>query len=779
MKRVIEKVTSFLIVFPFVFAVIFFGYFPPKFDVILYTDNIKGEGKCSTYLSSTDDSFAYLYEGTAYFGSELKTLKLPGIRYNVDAVTLFIYDVESADILSIDTSIFGITINHVNKDGLTHPFVKSVSSAVTSQEGVLQHVDLPDPSAGITFSVEGIDFIPGWLWVCYFAFIVIISALLAIGLDIITKKYPTIRIFLLGAASLLSSLLFGAYFCGSFPYVNYTDFLLNWFLLLGVSLIINALTLPWLGSALISLLTIFWYAADYYVISFRGKPIMPADLKAAETAMEVINGYSITPTWKMLISIIAIFIYIALLIWAWKWSKKNLKNQSIQKKVILRGCLIAAAAIIMFFSVNNPAFRALNDFQWDAKVLEGFHREGIVLTFLNSLMSSRVDRPEKYSREIITDYLAEYEGQDVSKPEGIQPVNIIMVMNEAFADLRTNGLDENIDVMPFIDSLKENTIKGDLYISVLGGGTCNTEFEALTGNSLAFLCPGAYPYTENVTSEMFSLAAYLKKLGYETEAFHPNEPYNWNRNMVYPNLGFNSFHSIEDYQNALEEVPYLHSHPADTGDYSYIEKVSEEKTGRSRFLFDVTMQNHSGYDHFEDVTEDETVKEYGSDLPLDARVYLSLIKASDDAVKQLVETYQNSNEPTMIIFFGDHEPGLSVDAQKQINLDVNLNLDFYRTKFFIWTNYASESKENELISANYLPWLILKQGNFPMNPYLQMLEELHGKYPVISSQGVVDADTNVYGNVEEVLDDPLMQKYQNIQYANLFDEIDPAWFEVK
>ena len=248
--------------------------------------------------------------------------------------------------------------------------------------------------------------------------------------------------------------------------------------------------------------------------------------------------------------------------------------------------------------------------------------------------------------------------------------------------------------------------------------------------------------------------------------------------MVYPFLGFERFHSIEDI-GAYAPITFLHNLPSDLGDYQYIKSVKENKGTQPTFLFDVTMQNHSGYEHFEDVVEDETVKQYGGDLSQNARIYLSLIKASDAAVQQLVETYQNSDEPTMIIFFGDHQPGMSAATQAGIYTTVTKNLDFFRTKFFIWTNYETEAQQDISISANYLPWLILERGNFPLPPYVQMLEEVHEKYTIISSQGVIDIDGNVYTGVAEVMDDPLIQKYQYIQYANLFDEIDPAWFEVK
>jgi phosphoglycerol transferase MdoB-like AlkP superfamily enzyme len=275
---------------------------------------------------------------------------------------------------------------------------------------------------------------------------------------------------------------------------------------------------------------------------------------------------------------------------------------------------------------------------------------------------------------------------------------------------------------------------------------------------------------------MFSLASYFWDLGYATDAFHANKAQNWNRNRVYPFLWFDACHSIEAYPSFTEQTS-LHKLPADIADYLYMESVSEAYAGQKRFLFGVTMQNHSGYERFEEVEEDGTVKEYGADIAQDGRVYLSLVRASDKAVQQLVETYRDSDEPTMIVFFGDHQPGLHMDAILGIYTQAQYHLDSYKTKFFIWTNYETEAVENESISANYLPWLILERGNFPLPPYIQMLKEVHEKYPVISSQGVIDAEGNVYDGVSELLEDPLIRKYRYVHYANVFDELDPAWFQ--
>ena len=288
----------------------------------------------------------------------------------------------------------------------------------------------------------------------------------------------------------------------------------------------------------------------------------------------------------------------------------------------------------------------------------------------------------------------------------------------------------------------------------------------------------AYPYTEYVTKPMFSLASYFRENGYLTEAFHASNATNWNRNIVYPNLGFEIFHSIENYPT-IEDKNILHRYITDATDYAFVEQRAAANEGKPRFLFNVTIQNHADYDYFEDVPRAETLAPFADSLDQTAQVYLSLIKVSDASVQQLVEQYKDSAEPTMIIFFGDHQPHLSDEACDQIYTSNGYYLDFFKSKFFIWTNYETETQHGAAISANYLPWLVLERGGFALPPYVQMLKEVHEKYPVISSQGVIDAEGNVYDNVAELADDPLIRKYRYVQYANLFDEIDPAWFEVR
>lgn len=755
------------------FVLLFFGYLRPEFDMVFHVDNIEGEGIAEAYVCPPL-TFSPFYKVGFYFGSELKKATVKGIHYDVKVLNITVSGASAAEFDSFDLIYKGFRLGHFEVENRFTPRDYGYMSISLSEDGDSVHFDFADPDQGTTISFNT-HFAPWWFWLCYAVIVLAVAVLLAFLFGYLAGHLPALSRFLDMAAAIALALLAGCFFCGSLPYLEYRYFLLNWLFLFAAALAINALTLPYLGTVLTMVFTLGWYIANYFVITFRNKPIMPADLKAVGTAAEVMGSYSFRPTWQMILGAVIVLCCAAAVVLRWKKGCPK-EKQPLKRSLTRRGIALVTAAVLVALGVNTPAFKQLNTFAWDAVLLKSFHAEGMVLTYLKGALTSGVKKPEGYSRELVDGFLAEYSADH--EKSGPQPTRIIMVMNEAFSDLRTVGLDERIDVMPFIDSLEENTLEGNLSVSVFGGGTCNTEFEALTGNTLAFLGTGAYPYTENVTEPRFSLASYFRGLGYGTEAFHANEAHNWNRNRVYPNLGFSAFHSIPDYHEALDSVQMLHDLPADTADYAYMEKVDEGYGGKPRFLFNVTMQNHSGYEHWEDVGRVPSVEEYGADLYLDGQIYLSLVYASDQAVKQLVETYRDSDEPTMIIFFGDHQPGLPVFAQREIYTKMSSYLDWYKSEFFIWTNYDTEEARDVAVSANYLPWLILERGNFPLPPFVQLLREVHEKYPVISAMGVVDAEGNIYGSVNDLLDDPLIRKYQYVQYANLFDEIDQAWFEV-
>ena len=775
-KNILRCAKTLPVVLPLLFVLFFFGYLSPCYDVTLHTENAVGKGNVWVSLSAPR-SYDYCYTLYAPLDTENKTVIVKGVHYDVDAFALNFSSISELDLLDYEVQWLGIVLKHIDFKDILTPGEYGRFTLSPTKTGESVHLMVADPENDFTLKVK-INFATTWMWTLYWILFIAIAVLLSVGLDFVLERFPALHFPLASLAGITSVLLAGCFFCNSIVDVEYTPILLNIFLLFGASLALGALTTPLVGTLAVMAGSLLFYIVNYFTILFRGRPVMPADFAAIGTAKEVLGGYQFTPTWKMIFGVIVCAAYVVYLVLIRKAQRKQEKKQSLKTNIIRRVVSAAAGIAVLVVCISNPFFASIDDSAWDNVALFNFHKNGMLLTFVKYARNASAKMPEGYSREIVDGYLEEFRNpSEATTPEGgIQPVNIIMVMNEAFSDLRTSGLNEQIDVMPYIDSLQQDTLEGSLYVSVIGGGTCNTEFEALTGSSLAFFSPGSYPYSQHIKRDLFSLASYFRDRGYITNAFHANEARNWNRDKVYPYLGFDNFYAIDDYPQ-MSEDDYLHSYLSDIANYRFVESVVSENQGKAQFAFNVTMQNHAGYEIWDDVEKAESVKEHGSDLERDAQVYLSLVKASDDAVKQLVETYKGAKEPTMIIFFGDHQPSLSFEAGMEIYGGVLQPLRLLHTRYFIWTNYVSDAGREFDISANYLPWLILKRGNFPLPPYVRMLEAVHEKYPVITSASVVDADGNAYSSVGELADDPLIQMYRYIQYANMFDELDQAWFE--
>jgi phosphoglycerol transferase MdoB-like AlkP superfamily enzyme len=356
----------------------------------------------------------------------------------------------------------------------------------------------------------------------------------------------------------------------------------------------------------------------------------------------------------------------------------------------------------------------------------------------------------------------------VSKP------NVIAIMCESYADLTTVGdFVTNEAVTPFIDGLSNNTIKGTLYVSTYGGGTANTEFEFLTGNSMAFLPNGSIPYQQYISSPTGSLATILKSEGYSTIAVHPYRANGWNRTEVYPNLGFDWFISRADFV----EPELIRKYISDKESYrTLIQQYENKPEGQPIFLFNVTMQNHGDYGvAYDNFDEQISLPEYPNMYP-GTEQYLSLLHESDEALQELIEYFSKTDEPTVICFFGDHLPNLKNDFYETVlgkelsELSSTEMLDLYQTPFLIWANYDIQEQEIDRMSANYLSTLLLQTANVELPDYNKYLSQIYPYFPVINGRTVIDANEVTYDSISLVPDREMINNYSILAYNNLFDK---------
>ena len=284
-------------------------------------------------------------------------------------------------------------------------------------------------------------------------------------------------------------------------------------------------------------------AANYFVLQFRGKPVLPWELKAAKTAATVAGGYDLHWTQQLLTGVLAAAVFIVLAFRLCSGSHRShlsaTTGQAFRFRLFKDALLmlIGFGFVMIFYESGFQARHGIGTDQWD--ISGNYANQGFLLSSMSYLGLKNVQAPDGYSqksvqriRDSIDQSTASMDGTSTAKTV---PQNIIMIMNESLTDYSVfDNFAPSEDVLPFIHSLQENTIKGYLQTPVFGGGTCNTEYESLTGNSLTFLPGGVMPYQMYVTPDTISLNKILQGQGYTGYAMHPFPASNLARRSWWP-----------------------------------------------------------------------------------------------------------------------------------------------------------------------------------------------------------------------------------------------------
>lgn len=506
----------------------------------------------------------------------------------------------------------------------------------------------------------------------------------------------------------------------------------------------------------------------YFVYLFRGEPFQFIDIFSLGTAMEVAGGYEFSLTRE-----IVIFGVLSLCLISLCWRSRDYRLVRTRKwKILMRGltAVFMVGLYVIYLNTGwNGGLGILTDLYRPYKTYQEY---GTTVGFLCVAKYMRLTPPEGYSKKAVQTF-AEVVDVDQSSREGkVKPVNIIAIMNESWADYRMLGEFEVTDpYMEFYDSMKENTIKGHNLVCIRGGGTAKTEYEFLTGNSVKRF-PGMVPYVSYFTHDQYSLVTTLKDQGYRAEAMHPNKGSNWKRTSAYRLLQFDKFYTIDDFELTDQRI---RQHISDQANYEKIIEVVNQKENKeeSYFLFDITMQNHGGYTNTAYKGDVETVGYSDSSV----NQFLSLMKESDDALRYLIEYFEDYEEPTMIIMFGDHYPDLPesftewITGKKYEDSTLEEQQMYYATPFFIWANYDIPEEDGILTSTNYLSTLMLEQTGLQMTPYNQYLSELQAQMPALNHLGYIDADEN-YISWEDIDEnyEKLELQYESLQYNELAED---------
>ena len=509
--------------------------------------------------------------------------------------------------------------------------------------------------------------------------------------------------------------------------------------------------------------------ANYYVWNFRGCPIVAADLASLQTARNVAGNYDYSLGLEGMWATVLTVSFICLVLSTKKKPGMNLKRRIAG---VLAASLLVTGVWGVLFHTDLMKRLDITVSVWMPE--RDYAKNGSLLSFLLTWTYYIVEKPEDYSVEEVEKITKSYVS-DTEEKEGEKKPNIIAIMNESFSDISVDcELETTEDYMPYFRSLTENTVKGNLYVSVLGGNTANTEFEFLTGNSLAFFPSRSIPYNSYVKDTTGSLTWALKQQGYVgMDSIHPYYRDGWNRENVYPLLGFDRFVSIENFRNKK----YIREFVSDETDYERVIETYEEtrkKTKDPFYTFSVTMQNHGGYSGVHGLIEEKIKVTKPSNVDDQVVQYLNLIKESDDAFKKLISYFKKVKEPTIIVMFGDHQPGFtdsvydSLMGAKTTTLGICDTAKMYQVPYVIWANYDIEEETRDM-SANYLSSYLLKISGLKMTGYQKYLLELMDKVPVISAICYMDEKGVLHTRDEETESSKWIEEYQRVQYNHMFD----------
>lgn len=523
--------------------------------------------------------------------------------------------------------------------------------------------------------------------------------------------------------------------------------------------------------SIVAAMAISWaaHAANELVLLIRGTPLVPTDLFALETAMTVTSPEDWHFNSAMLTGTVAA-IAICAFVWQFKltYPKKWLR--------IPAGALALGISVWLCLNISWIDHEDFSTSTFDQESTNDLN--GIALSFYINVRKMAFEKPLGYDEQALDEYIAQY--VDEVLPEGKELPNIIVIMNESFSDLSYLGkLRTDTEYMPYFESLTKNYPSGRILVSVLGGGTCNTEFEFLTSLSMLNMPSGCYTYMQHITGEVPSLASYLEEYGYQTVAMHPFYEICWKRNSVYKFMGFDDFISGEDmsddhglYESAErwnkgfgDNVEYIRTLISDSYFYKQVIDQFENKTSDRIFIFGVTVQNHSSYEYEgDDFETDVHITKPEGDYPR-AEQYLSLVKDSDEALEELITYFESVDEKTIIVFFGDHQPNVEAELIDELapyrNLIVNSYLTRFQTPFVIWANYDIGGREDlGIISANYLGIETLKYAGVPLSAEYQMIDGLRETATSMAAWGYYDRFQCWYEREEEYEDVGLnMYKY--------------------
>ncbi len=536
-----------------------------------------------------------------------------------------------------------------------------------------------------------------------------------------------------------------------------------------------------------------------YKIDFRDDPFVPKDIMLVREAFNSIERFEIeldfTPI-ILLATVVIILIVAAVFIKS--WSPKS----AIAKLV---GIIAAAAVMVASFFTLYTNQAIYDGFEVTARynITAVYNELGFNYNFIRNMNLYPVEKPEDYNEAEVLHWIEA--GSDAGKVTPKVSPNIIFVMCEAFTDL-TNApaFDYNSDNDPLKNfkrlAEEDGSVSGHLIAPNFGAGTANMEFDVLTGMQTNLIAPSTSSSSafRVVRKNMQSLPNLLaEESNYQNVFMHPGDSWFYNRSSVYKYLGIEKQLFIDEFNADYTDEGYEFGAISDAFFADELVKVFEEQKKASadpQFFYTVTMQNHQPYTpqskYGTDTTELEPFAiDIDDELAYNLSTYIHGVRAGDEMLGELTDTFNSVDEPTIIVFFGDHRPAFGGDynGYKQLGMSVGETdtpediLATYEVPFLIWGNSAARAAglpldeiadlpESGQISANYLGPMVMELAGYSgQDAFIDYINEMRRELPVVWKDVYLTTD----GKATTELTDgqkALVRRLRNWEYYKLEKE---------
>jgi phosphoglycerol transferase MdoB-like AlkP superfamily enzyme len=469
--------------------------------------------------------------------------------------------------------------------------------------------------------------------------------------------------------------------------------------------------------------------ANYLKMAYRQEPIYPDDLKMV-TQFDLLH--TMIGTGPFVLAILCILVALAAIIWSIYRSRKLSKQQQLLRGMILLVCTAGLVYVSHFNDSNNLLRKAYNRtalwIPYSQKM--NYYNTGFIGGFLFNLRVDAMEKPADYSEAKMKEIAKKYtdKAAEINKDRDQEAPNIVYVMSESFSDpSHLKGLTITGDPLKDYYAVADQTISGKMLSQNYGGGTANIEFEALTSFSMGLLNPQmTTPYTMLVPklSQLPSVVSYLQKQGYDATAIHPYDTSMYKRKDVYNVMGFQTFldQDTMTYTDKIENNPYI----SDASAYKEVLSLSADDQ-KPQFVHLVTMQTHMPYEG-KYTTLNYQASGDGNMTALEN--YLQDVSYSSTALKNFIQQLKQLNRRTLVVFWGDHLPGIYSDAVKEQNETATL----HETQFLMVDSEGTFSNETvPVTSPFYFAPNVLNESQQPINGFYALLLALQEKLPAFEN----------------------------------------------